>query len=178
MKLAVLALLGACLPPPYKIDATSARAISDADASTTVGVPPADAAALVIEKLGARGFTVVSTRRADAVLVVKLAGNRDFSGIHTLGSVFYASIEPTPSGSQIKLMGKPTLDHIESCPQVEGEPQCAPLTSDTKWGLSGWEEAQVIRGVIAELALQYEPAPADGLTLRGCGKPVRVGWKR
>ncbi len=186
MRLVACALLAGCIPST-RVEVTSERFILPAESELAVASPPNEAAQLVIEKLGARGFTLVATSRSGTGVRLKLAGNRDFSGIHTLGSVYYAWIDAVAGGAKVRLVGKPTVDHVEGCPAYDGD-TCAALTTDITWGISGREEAQVIRGVIAELviddvALAARPDQVEldgklenGLTLRGCGGPLR--WTR
>jgi hypothetical protein len=158
MRLVVAAgIIAGCIPT-YPIDATTAKLMSANEAETIVRYGLVEAAQLVIAKLGERGFTLVDSRRTDRGLRLKLTGNRDFAGTHTLGSVFYVSIERATSGrSQVRIVGKPTYDHREGCPTVEGEPPCTKIETWERWGYSGREEVQVIRGVFAEIAL-------DGMT--------------
>jgi hypothetical protein len=164
------ALLAACLPT-YTITSSSTSVLSANESETLVALPPREAAQLVIAKLGARGFTLVDSRFAGDGLRLKLVGNRDFRGVHTIGSAFYAWVERATNGrSKVKIVGKPLLDHAESCPAIDGGAICKPLLisadygSDPKWGIAGMEEAQVIRGVFAEIALDL--APADGVAAR------------
>jgi hypothetical protein len=185
-RLAVVAVIAGCLPRPVRIEATSDQVLAAADATMSIATTPLDAASLVIEKLGARGFTVIASRRVDAAVRLKLAGNRDFSGTHTLGSVFYVWLDPVPGGTKIRLLGKPTLDHDESCPTIDNEPTCTMLQTYVTWGLSGVEEARVIRGVFAEIQLYTEPvapvaateAPARSLSLHDNGNQLRLDdWR-
>jgi len=187
-RLVIVALVAGCLPHPVRIEATSDQVLAPGDTTILIASTPLEAASLVIEKLGARGFTVVSSRRVDAAVRLKLAGNRDFSGTHTLGSVFYAWLDPVPGGTRIRLLGKPTLDHDESCPTIDTEPTCTLLQTYVTWGLSGVEEARVIRGVFAEIALQSDlvapvaertaEPPARSLSLHDNGNQLRFDdWR-
>lgn len=187
--MSALAVLAGCIPMTT-VEVTSERWATPFESEMKVASAPNDAAELVIEKLGERGFTVVSTTPIDGGVRVKLAGNRDFSGLHTLGSVFYAWVTQVPGGSRVRLVGKPTVDHGEGCPAYDSD-TCSALRTDVTWGISGREEAQVIRGVFAELTVENlalaarpegaatDDAPAGGgLTLRGCGGPLRWAGRR
>jgi hypothetical protein len=95
------------LGPNYKLDATSARLMPAERSIAVVAMSPAQAAQLVIDKLGARGFTLVETRNVGTALRLKLAGNRDYSALgSTIGSVYYAWLEPVQVGTQVKIRGR------------------------------------------------------------------------
>jgi hypothetical protein len=159
--LAILAALAACSPPvSYPIDGTSK--LYTASHGVIVTHPPTQVARLVIEKMTARGFTLVDSTRTKTGLRLKLAGNRDFtSNGNTIGSVFYAWVDEASLGiSLVSIVGKPTYDHRESCPQIDvrvddidrGVP-CTTIHVPWLWAMSGWEEGEVIDGVLAELQL-------------------------
>ena len=161
----VACTLAACLPElkQHPIDGTSRAYLSHAgDDETMLAIAPARATRLVLDKLGARGFALVRQRQVDGGVVLQLAGNRDFTSAgSTIGSVFYVSIEPCPTipaCSRVKIVGKPTYNHDESCPSITGEP-CKTIEVWSLWGMSGWDEARVVYGVLAELSLD-EAAPA------------------
>jgi hypothetical protein len=113
---------------------------------------PHDAARILVAKFGARGFTLIEQREADGELLLVLAGNRDVSGLHTIGSIFYVRIHGAGDHSLVYFVGKPTYDHVESCPSINRDP-CRSILADSQWGLTGYEEKQVIRGVIAEIEI-------------------------
>ena len=158
MRSALAALAIAACVPTYKIDATTDQLLSSNESRTVVRQGPVEAAQLVIAKLGERGYTLVALRHVDRGFRLELAGNRDFSGTHTLGSVFYVWIERAADGrSQVRIVGKPTYDHIESCPAVDADTRCKSMEALVPWGTRGYEEARTVRGVFAEIAL-------DGMT--------------
>lgn len=178
MKLAFVACaLVACIPI-YKVDGTSASSLKPDDDHLDLAMSPRDAAQAVIEKLGARGFTVTDAQTTSTGYTVKLGGNRDFSGAMTIGSVFYVWVDGDGSVSHVRLLGKPTVDHAESCPSVDGG-TCKTIKLWASFGISGYEEAVVIHGVLSELRLDgaaaaTQTAQADELghlTLHGCGRP-------
>jgi len=49
-----------------------------------------------------------------------------------------------------RLVGKPTINHVEGCPALDGT-SCKPLTTYLDWGIKGYEEAVAIHGVFSEL---------------------------
>jgi len=158
MRSAVAALaLAACIPT-YKIDATTDQILTPNESRTIVRQGPVEAAQLAIAKLGERGYTLVALRHIDRGFRLELVGNRDFSGTHTIGSAFYVWIERATNGrSQVRIVGKPTYDHIESCPAIDEGAKCKKQEALTPWGTRGYEEARTIQGVFAEIAL-------DGMT--------------
>ncbi len=183
MRILVAALVASCVPvvpaiETYEVDATSARLVSADDSTAMLAVTPDEAASLVLEKLGARGFTLVETKQTPAGRRLKLSGNRDYAAVgQTIGSVFYVWLEPVAAGTRVKIIGKPTAEHRDACPAFDGDPACVRVKVTSLWGMRGVEESQVIRGVFAELALATEPAPdtesEPHLTLRGCGGALR-----
>ena len=139
------------------IDGTSRAYLSTAgDDAVEFAFAPARATRLVLDKLNARGFALVQQRQIDGGVVLEVAGNRDFTaGGHTIGSVFYVTIASCAryaACARVKIVGKPTYDHAESCPSLTGE-TCRSIEVYSLWGLSGWEEARVVYGVLAELEL-------------------------
>ncbi len=157
--LVVACTLAACLPAfkLHAIDGTSRAYLShfgDDEQMFAFALPRATR--LVLDKLDARGFALVRQRQVDDGVVLEVVGNRDFTGAgNTIGSVFYVSIARCAASqtcSRVKIVGKPTYDHNESCPSITGEP-CRTIEVWSLWGLSGWEEARVIYGVLSELAL-------------------------
>jgi hypothetical protein len=146
----VLVAAAACIPTiqTFPIDAKT-------EETNLVFGPPLDAARRVVAKLNARGFALVDQRSVDDVVVLVVSGNRDFNGTHTIGSIFYVSIHGSGATSNVKIVGKPTLDHRESCPSITGDP-CQSIQVYSKWGVNGYEEYQAIRGVFVELGLELE----------------------
>jgi hypothetical protein len=178
MKLAVACCALAACHVGYTVDGTSARALKAGDDHLDLAMSPHDAAQAVIEKLGARGFTVVDAQPTPRGYTLKLAGNRDFSGILTIGSVFYAWLDGDADVTHVRLVGKPTVDHVESCPSLDPDHNqpCKWLETFSSVGVTGYEEAVVIHGVFSELRLDgaaaaTQTAELGHLTLHGCGRP-------
>jgi hypothetical protein len=153
MKLAaVLALVfGACIPLPHEVKATSQVYSPEQTTELEVLGRLAVVQQRIVDKLVARGFPLVDRQSTDTGILLKFAGNRDFSGTATIGSVFYAWITPDgPRAAKVKLVGKPTINHVEGCPALDGT-SCKPLTTYLDWGIKGYEEAVAIHGVFSEL---------------------------
>jgi hypothetical protein len=128
----------------------------------------ADAQQLVIDRLEMRGFMLVERHATAAQADLRFIGNRDFRGSETIGSAFYATIVPVAAdAARVTLIGKPTLGHRESCPSLAPNakygPPCMPLqVIGNDWGITGREEADVIRGVFAELQLEASMSISNG----------------
>ena len=150
-----VALVG-CVPP---VVATTPSPPAEAEAVLTIAAPLDVAQQRLVEKLSERGFALVERRATQNSAWLRFSGNRDYT-VTTIGSVFAASLRPlTASSTQIELRGKPTIDHYEECPSFGDEP-CDPATPRVRYAgathdfaLTGREEADVIRGVFAELQL-------------------------
>ncbi len=75
-----------------------------------------------------------------------------------VGSVFYAWVVPSGSGSTVTMVGKPTLDGAEPCsPGALGLACSASFDVDPTFAsafLSGKAEADVVQGVLSELELE------------------------
>jgi hypothetical protein len=155
MKLAALPLLAAtaCLIP-HEVVATSSTYAPDSNNSMVITGSLAVVQLRIVDKFIGRGFPLVDRQTTDTGVLLKFAGNRDFIGSTTLGSVFYAWIEPDgPRAATVKIVGKPTIDHVEGCPALDGA-NCKPLTTLLGgWGLRGYEEAVAVHGVFSELVV-------------------------
>jgi hypothetical protein len=152
MKLAVLALAFAgCIPLPHQVNVTSQTYSPDATVELEVLGRLATVQQRIVDKLVARGFPLVDRQSTDTGVLLKFAGNRDFNGTATIGSVFYAWITPDgPRAAKVKMIGKPTINHVEGCPTLDGT-SCKALTTYLDWGIKGYEEAVAIHGIFAEL---------------------------
>jgi hypothetical protein len=185
LRLAPLALLAgtlaACIQP-YAVNSTSERSLAAGDDHVELAMPVHDAAHVIIDKLGARGFAVVDAQPSPRGYYLKFMGNRDFSGTQTIGSVFYAWLDGDGDTTHVRLIGKPTIDHVESCPSLDQVTTCKELKMWSPFAINGWEEAQVVHGVFSELRLDGSdvsnatadarpPSELGHLTLHGCGRP-------
>jgi hypothetical protein len=150
-------------------------------ASRVVLPGPADGVVpRVIAAFARRGFAVVDRRVDRAVTVLKFKGARATVTVVTtgaygmvsgssssLGSVFYARLLPSPAGTEIDLIGKPTVDGKEVCSDADaGLDRCSEVVTGLLWPgrrqATGKEEAEQIRGVLVELDLEAPGrAPPD-----------------
>jgi hypothetical protein len=157
MKLAAATFLitAGCIPMPHEVRTTSYAELPEQQSEIIVAGTLDQTQQVLVEKLANRGFPLLDRRPTDNGIWLKFGGNRDFAGYDTIGSVFYAWVDPTgvvTSGTRVRMVGKPTLNHKEGCPSEDGT-SCTPLTTFQTWGVSGHEEALAIHGVFSELAL-------------------------
>jgi hypothetical protein len=146
--LALSFLVTACM---HEVTATSYAQLPETDSQVVLQGSLAQVEWIVVEKLANRGFALVDKQKQGTGMMLKFAGNRDFWMTQTLGSVFYAWIEPvSPQSARLRMEGKPTIGHREGCPSLDGS-VCTPLMTNGHWGLTGAEEATAIHGVLAEL---------------------------
>jgi hypothetical protein len=122
-----------------------------------------DTARALVSLFTHRGYPLVDQRAlADGSVLLRLKGSRvqiTEGGKHwvassVVGSVFYAVIKDSGANlTSLDLYAKPTLDGHEGC---DPRTDCEPLYADARQyrEMSGAEEAEVIHGVIAELALE------------------------
>lgn len=176
LAVSALAILGGCFidaPTPAYPIASRAGGLSERDAMS--------AAREVTRLMEVRGYAMLdqqATSKTDG-LVLKF-GKSNHGPIRYLhpdpiaaggvGSVFYVWIAPRPAGgSSIAMLGKPTLGGVEPCTrQDEGLP-CDTIDVDAAFVatyLSGRDEADVVHGVLSELAFEgyvtkILPGPAD-----------------
>jgi hypothetical protein len=106
-------------------------------------------------------------------------GNRAFAAekddsqrvtANDVGSVFYVWVAPSPNGSTVSVLGKPTLAGVEPCTSDGVQLPCTPLRSNTEFAtryLTGHAEADIAHGILSELALEgyaIGPMPANAPT--------------
>jgi hypothetical protein len=132
---------------------------------------PAAAGALAITRLFTeRGFGLVDQHAAAPgnQIILAFKGNRgavtggDKHGVYSseIGSVFYVWVTPIDdTRSTVIMMGKPTIDGVEPCtddgptgPRLPCSKVLASYGQATQ--MSGYNEAEVVHGVFAELALE------------------------
>jgi len=158
MKVLLLALLvTACVMPPTR------TVLSPEHSHALVKASRDDTARALVALFTHRGYPLVDQHALPSgAVVLRLKGSRvqiTEGGKHwvassVVGSVFYAVVEQSGADlTSLDLYGKPTLDGQESC-AVNHE--CEPLAVDARQyrEMGGAEEAEVIQGVIAELALE------------------------
>ena len=123
----VVAVLTGCT---YPIQGTSRVFLTEHESQQIVPRSFVETEQLVNEKLAARGFTLVTRREDPRSASLYFLGNRDFSGASTIGSTFYARFSPLSAGTTlVTLVGKPTMNHRESCPSVDDNP-CVEVRTD------------------------------------------------
>ncbi len=132
------------------------------DAQTVLRTTPNDTARELARILGNRGYHLIDQRSEGQTLLLKLGGNREalVEGKPTytwqFGSVFYARIAPAPEGSLVSIVGAPIVDGAEACTEPPTGMPCEHVHVGYFQGghVDGVEEANVIHGVYAELALE------------------------
>jgi hypothetical protein len=158
MKVLLLALLvTGCVMPPTR------TVLPPEHSHAFVKASPDDTARALVSLFTHRGYPLVDQRALpNGAILLRLKGTRvqiTEGGKHwvassVVGSVFYAVIEQSGANlTALDLYGKPTLNGHEGC---ETAANCQPLYADARQfrDMGGAEEAEVIQGVIAELALE------------------------
>jgi hypothetical protein len=158
MKVLLLALVttGCVMPPmPTVMPPVHSHAL--------VKAPPDETARALVALFTHRGYPLVDQRALpDGAIMLRLQGSRETiteGGKHwvrssVVGSAFSAVIEQSGANlTAIDLYAKPMLDGQEGC---DPRADCQPFYLDARQYrvMTGAEEAQVIQGVIAELALE------------------------
>jgi hypothetical protein len=131
--------------------------------------PPREAALKVVRLFEVRGLQLIDqhpTARPGQI-VMKLIDSphakRYTAGVdegarYRVGSVYYVWITPVPSGggSELRLVGKATVDGAEPCSGDTPQLPCSPVRVDPGLDreVSGRAEARTIEGLLAELALE------------------------
>jgi hypothetical protein len=153
-----------------------------------------DKTALEVTRLfEARGFAMVDQHidTPDGERLLKyskrnraLAAEREdgeLVGPNDVGSVFYAWVTPSGTGSTVSVLGKPTLAGVEPCTDDGVVLPCAPLHADSVFAnayLSGHTEAEIAHGVLSELALEgYATGPMPASALPPTGDPAVVACR-
>jgi len=156
------------------VTTTSRSVLPPEQSHAIVKATPDDTARALVTLFTHRGYSLVDQHALpNGQLVLRLKGTREqiteggkhWTGSSVVGSVFYATLEQSGASlTALDLYGKPTLDGRESC----DKPGCEPLYADGRQmqSMTGFEEAEVIHGVIAELALEglVVPTPAQVAT--------------
>jgi hypothetical protein len=155
--IALVAVVG-CIPVAVT---TSSRTFLGADQSRAVIGEDVPAAALDVTRMfGERRFNLVDQRRERGNLVLVFrgerttvtSGNRYSVSSVDVGSEFVATLRALPGGAtQVEIEGRPLYDG--------GQPYVSPLVDLNGARVSGAEEADVVHGVIAELALASKVVP-------------------
>jgi hypothetical protein len=99
----------------------------------------------------------MSKQTLAVVLASTLAGTR----LLVIGSEFAVNVQPARGGvSSAEMFGVPTLAGLPTCGVTLAGEQCRQADSDDPtWAMTGRDEAAIIEGVTAELALAQQAAP-------------------
>lgn len=167
----VLGLLGlaGCLAA-----AQSSRAVLGADLSQSEAtVPPREAALAVTRLFANRGYPLTDQVVTTEGLVLRFKGQRESitsggrrsTSSTQFGSVFYVAVNRAPGDhSTVVIDGAPVIDDVEAC-AGPGRGPCGNAHVDLLQGdhIDGRAEAEVVRGVFAELVLEglAIPLPPD-----------------
>jgi len=141
------------------------------DSEVSLKTAPVDTAHEVIRLLGNRGYHLLDQHMDRETLIIKLTGNREATAqgkptyTTQFGSVFYVWISPAAEGSRISMVGAPIVDGLEACTDPPTGMPCQQVLVGMFNGghIDGIDEANVIHGVVSELALEeLVVAPAAG----------------
>lgn len=148
--------------PPVR---TSSRSFLSEEASrATTSASPEDTARRIVTLFSQRGLPLIDRRELDAGRVLlKFKGTRTSvqtrdSGESGFGSVYFVTLAPrTEGGTALHLFGKPTWRGRAVCTDHDGpEEPCEREVRGffgTPLEMTGREESETVRGVIAELGM-------------------------
>lgn len=156
--IAVAAAAGGC----FTKAGSSAQILGPSRSSTVVSLAPRDAALEVVRLFSARGYALVEQQPTARGTVLRLKGKRQTSvrrpdKVPVHASAFYAFLEQVGDAStSLRLIGRPVARDEELCSaELEIPFPCtdpAVLTYDLD-DIDGRAEAEVVQGVLTELAL-------------------------
>jgi hypothetical protein len=128
------------------------------DSTALLARPPAAAAEQVGAAFCKRGLQVVERRSGGGGLVLRFKGEHRqvVTGARPmrsrdLGSVYFARLLPTASGTELILFGRPTLDGRELCADTEPSWAGDCESAGTAVPLSDEREVDTLRSVLLEL---------------------------
>lgn len=157
MLVLVLALTG-CFPAALRSRDVLGDALSQAEVRTT----PHEAGRAIVRLFSTRGFSLVAQNPILDGLVLRFTGNREVAtddggkSAIQFGSAFVVTIVPAPDGhARVSIDGAPSVDERFTC-QPERSESCEATGIDFELSshVNGRAEADVVRGVFAELALE------------------------
>ncbi|QRN95558.1 hypothetical protein JRI60_41950 [Archangium violaceum] len=168
----------ACFPTRY-ISGNSWRYLTYEQSHFTSAQAPDELALRVIELLTRRGFPLVNRRETapgklvyqfkgfrETVAQLSTSSKRNSSEVDStsIGSVFYAEIEPLGTGSSLVLSGWSSRDGLETCTKADPTPLGCDFALGVAWAdsrpLNGREEAELIRGMLIELGMTEKSSMA------------------
>jgi hypothetical protein len=173
-----VALLAGC----YTNVSTSSSKYLVAAQSTATVATPVDATALEVVRLFATRDASMVDRQPGGTpgsVVIKLTKKRGHLGQHTIDSVYYARVDPTATGSKLSILGKAAIDGNEPCTtEVDFQVPCTNVSIESTLSdsVTGYEEAQVIHGVLSELSLATtQIVPDQAATTAANARAVQEG---
>jgi hypothetical protein len=156
--LMIVALLGACMTP---VTSSSRTFLSVYESRAVVNEDPHAASVDMIAMLGERHYNLVDQRSTNDALVLTFRGDRTIvteggrQGVSStnIGSEFTATLQAMPGGvTQVELYGRPLID--------SANPKLGPFQDADHLHVTGAEEAEVVHGVLSELAVTRKIVPA------------------
>jgi len=151
-----------------EVTASSRTFLPTSQSGATSAHAPVEAAREVTRLFGVRGFALADQHAIDGGgFALKLTksnrgiaadkGDDQYVGSNDVGSAFYVWVVPAASGSMITMVGKPTLNGAEPCSKEVPELACSGVSANPDFAssfMSGKAEADVVHGVVSELALE------------------------
>ena len=146
--------------------ATSQDVLGPERSRAVVGATALDAARLVTQLFGSRGYALSEQRPESSGLTLRftggrqvvVSGSRGSTGSTQLGSEFRVAVTPSPTGALVEITGRPTQDRAVICARPD-EANCTDFGRSVARDVDGVAEAIVVRGVFAELALDGAVVP-------------------
>lgn len=155
---AFVALLAACAP--VALQSSSKDHLGDHRATVFASGDTDKLLPAIVEAFGKRGFALADRRVVAGAGLLKFKGVREYWRGSPVGSVFYVRFAKEEGRAmQVFMLGKPTIDGAETCSTADKELEvdCDEVVRSWDWRghhkVSGREEAETIRGLIAELSL-------------------------
>lgn len=158
---AVSAAAGGCFATVY----SSSVHLTPEQATTSLREPMQSASLDVVRAFAMRDISLVERMptTGDDVLLRFSGGRRHAGGEdgsserHTIDSIYYVRLEPTAGGTSVRMIGRPAVDGVEACTHDPGFALACSEVSPPEWigyAIDGFEEAQVIRNMLVQLALE------------------------
>jgi hypothetical protein len=150
------------------VTAQSSRTVLGPEASRSeLRAPVGDTGREVVRLFSTRGYALVDRLPTRTGLTLRFKGNREAvteNAISTqIGSIFVVSIEPAAADrTVVTIDGAPTVEGSAAC-ETDHMTECERLPNMLRKYVDGRAEADVVRGVFAELALEglvASPAPS------------------
>lgn len=177
--LGVLALATGCVK---EVRASSRVSLSARDSQVLVAGSEEDTARRLTEGFSQRGFTLADHQPLSGATVYTFKGPREVPHANGLvGSVFYVRLLARDGGTEVDLLGKPTLSGKPVCSDelVKWVPPCETAMAGLGWvglsGMTGAEEAQTLRAILEALGgTPVAGAPGDSERATAGEKPAEA----